>query len=191
MDEFLEIESEIQSYNFRVSKQTFQRDLDEIRSLYDIDIHYDFSRKVYFIAEEPQSDVNLRMFEAFNLFQAMELSENISQYICSEKRKSQGTQYLLSLLQAVKNQQIIELVHQKFDEAEPSVRMVQPLAIKESRGRWYLVANLQGENNIRTFGLERISELMVTKQVFANFLFNVIEYYNDCFGIIRPEVGLQ
>ena len=80
--DYLEIESEIQGYNFTVSKSTFQRDLEEILSLYNIEIKYDFSKKVYFINEEEESDANIRILEAFDTFQAFKLSENISEYIC-------------------------------------------------------------------------------------------------------------
>ena len=49
ISEYLLLESELQEYNFNVSKRTFKRDLEDISSLYNIDIVYDFSRKVYFI----------------------------------------------------------------------------------------------------------------------------------------------
>ncbi|MFN0049325.1 MAG: helix-turn-helix transcriptional regulator [Cytophagales bacterium] len=140
--DYLERESEIQSYHFTVSKRTFQRDIEEILFMYNIEIKYDFSRKVYFISEEPQSDVNMRMLEAFDTFQAFKLSENIAEFICFEKRKPQGTQYLLNLLQAIKNQQVIILSHHKFEYQDSVERELEPLALKESRGRWYLVANV-------------------------------------------------
>ncbi|HCN83891.1 MAG TPA: WYL domain-containing protein, partial [Sphingobacteriaceae bacterium] len=54
ISDHLERESEIQEYNFKVSKRTFQRDLDDIRSLFHIDVQYDFSRKVYFIDDARQ-----------------------------------------------------------------------------------------------------------------------------------------
>ena len=56
--DYLSRESELQSYNFNVSKRTFQRDLDDIRSLFNIDIQYDFSGKVYSINNEEQQEVN-------------------------------------------------------------------------------------------------------------------------------------
>ena len=49
IDDYLARESELQSYNFNVSKRTFQRDLDDIRSLFKIDIQYNYTRKYYSI----------------------------------------------------------------------------------------------------------------------------------------------
>ena len=47
ISDYLAFESDLQEYNFNVSKRTFQRDIEDIRSVYNIDIQYDFSRKVY------------------------------------------------------------------------------------------------------------------------------------------------
>jgi len=48
ISDYLSLESELQDYNFNVSKRTFQRDLEDIRSLYNIDIQFDFSRRADF-----------------------------------------------------------------------------------------------------------------------------------------------
>jgi len=56
ISDYLALESELQEYNFIVSKRTFQRDLEDIRSLYNIDIQYDFSRKVYFCKRKVKSN---------------------------------------------------------------------------------------------------------------------------------------
>jgi predicted DNA-binding transcriptional regulator YafY len=51
INDYLKRESELQGYNFNTSKRTFQRDLDEIRSIYHTNIQYDFSNKWYNIEE--------------------------------------------------------------------------------------------------------------------------------------------
>lgn len=184
---FLEQESEISGQNLRISKRTFQRDIEEILSLYDIEIKYDFSRKVYFITDDFQSETNMRMLDAFDLFQSLKMSEKMKQNICFEKRKPQGTQFLSNLLQAIKYRNVIELLHQKFSEEWPFLHKLEPLAIKESQGRWYLIANEIGKNKIKTYGLDRVHEVTIMKQKFNPIPFDVDEYYKDCFGIIRPE----
>jgi len=73
IQDYLLFESELQGYNFNVSKRTFQRDIEDISSLYNIDIVYDFSRKVYYIDFDEQSEVNERIFEAFDTFNALNI----------------------------------------------------------------------------------------------------------------------
>jgi predicted DNA-binding transcriptional regulator YafY len=43
----LEKESDLQGYDLNTSARTFQRDLDDLRSVFQIDIRYDFSGKKY------------------------------------------------------------------------------------------------------------------------------------------------
>src|SRR5690606_33436882 len=71
-------QSEIQEYNLNVSKRTFQRDLNDIRSLYNIDIQYNFSEKVYFIELDGEMDIKDRMLEAFDTFNVLNLASRFS-----------------------------------------------------------------------------------------------------------------
>ncbi|MEO6832066.1 MAG: hypothetical protein ABI378_06925, partial [Chitinophagaceae bacterium] len=94
----LSLESELQDYNFNVSQRTFQRDLDEIRALYNIDIQYNFSDKVYSIVSNDQFCVNERMLEAFDTFNALNISDRLSAFIHFENREHQGTESLNDIL---------------------------------------------------------------------------------------------
>src|SRR3989304_2841943 len=71
ISDYLQKESEFYDYNFNVKKRTFQRDLEDIRQLYHIDIQYNFSRKVYYIAEDGREEENIRMLEAFDLYNTL------------------------------------------------------------------------------------------------------------------------
>ena len=92
ISDYLAFESDLQEYNFIVSKRTFQRDIEDIRSVYNIDIQYDFSRKVYYIDFDEQPEVNERILEAFDTFNALNITDRLSNYIHFEKRRPQGTQ---------------------------------------------------------------------------------------------------
>jgi predicted DNA-binding transcriptional regulator YafY len=60
--------------------------------------------------------------------------------------------------------------------------------MKEFRGRWYLVARNIDNRKIRVFGVDRISNLVVTTKSFIYPTdFNLSEYYKHSFGIIRPD----
>lgn len=182
-------ESEWQKYNFNVSKRTFQRDLEDIRSLYNIDIQFDFSRKVYFIdVADEQPDVNERILEAFDIFNAFNLSDRLSNNIHFEKRRPQGTENLNGLLHAIKNHLQIKFTYQKFWEDEITKRIVEPYALKEFRNRWYVLANDLKDNHIKSFALDRLSDLDITKRPFQFPCdFNVNQHYKYCFGIISPN----
>ena len=66
-----------------------------------------------------------------------------------------------------------------------------PLALKEFKNRWYLIStNLVKDSSdgiIKTFGLDRISSLEITKIRFRYpTSFDIEEYFRHCFGIISP-----
>ena len=91
----LKTQSDIHGYNFVVSKRTFQRDLEDIRFTFQFDIQCDKSRNVYYIKEEPNIvDYNDRMLEAFDTFNALNISTQVTEIIDFERRKPQGTEYL-------------------------------------------------------------------------------------------------
>lgn len=187
VSDYLIQQSELEGYNYDISKRTFQRDLDDIRSIYNIDIQYDFSQKVYFIAFDQQPELSERILEAFDTFNALNITDRLSNFIHFEKRKPQGTVNLTGLLHAIKKQVQIKFSYQKFWEDELTVRRVEPYALKEFRNRWYVLANDLKDKQVKSFALDRLSELEISNSKFQFPVdFNVNEHYKYCFGIISP-----
>lgn len=186
--DYLALESEIQAYNFNISKRTFQRDIKDIHSLYNIDISFDFSKKVYYVNSEEQPEANKRILEAFDTFNALSLTDRLPKHIHFEKRKPQGTEHLYGILHAIKNQVQIKFVYQKYGENEFTKRIIEPYALKEFKNRWYVLSKDLGDNKIKSFALDRITDLGFLDKKF-NFPkdFDVSEHYRYCFGIISPN----
>jgi len=188
--EYLREESEIQDRPFSISNRTFQRDLNEIRTLFKIDIQFNFSSKVYYIADDQQSDLNNRMLESIDTINSLKLASDITRYMIFEKRKAKGTQHFYGLLHAIKNRIVINLTHQTYAYDEPTERLVEPLALKESKGRWYLFAKDRNDKKLKTFGLDRVNGFDYTAFRFdypPNL--DVYEVFHNCFGVINPEDG--
>ena len=191
IDNYLRQQSEFQGCNFNVSKRQFQRDLSDIGSIFEIDINYDFKRRVYSINEALESEISQRRLEAFDTFNALKIGENTSKSIHFEKRRPQGTEHLFGLLHAINNRLQIRFTYSKFWEDHPTFRNVEPLALKEFKNRWYLLSrDLNSDNSvatIKTFGLDRISALEIIQHQFKNpDNFNIEEQFRYCFGIISP-----
>lgn len=186
--DYLSRESEFEDYNFNVSKRTFQRDLEDIRSIYKIDILYDPSLRAYCIGSDDHPEATERILEAFDTFNALNISDRLSDYIHFEKRRPQGTENLYGLLHAIKNKVQIRFTHRKYWGNEIPERLAEPYALKEFRNRWYVLANDLKDNKIKSFALDRLSELEITKKRFQSPKdFNVNEHFKYCFGIISPN----
>ena len=186
--DYLALESELQEYDFNISKRTFQRDIEDIRSVYNIDIQYDFSKRVYYVDFDQQPEVNERIMEAFDIFNALNITDRLSEFIHFEKRKPQGTENLYGLLHAIKNQVQIVFSYQKFQDEAVTQRKAEPYALKEFKNRWYVMANDLKDNQVKSFALDRLSDLEITKKRFLPTKeFHVNEYFRFCFGIIGPN----
>lgn len=186
--DFLSLQSELEEYNFNISKRTFQRDLNDIREVYKIDIQFDKSQKHYFIEYDEHPEINERILEAFDTFNALNMSDRLSNDIHFEKRKPQGSEHLLGVLHSIRNSLRLRFRYHAFDGEDITNRNVEPYALKEFRYRWYIVGNDLKDSKIKTFGLDRIFDLEITKQSFELPTdFNVNTYYRHCFGIISPN----
>lgn len=185
---YLENQSDIESYNYVISQRTFQRDLAEIRSIYNIDIQNDKSKGLYFIAEEEEVNNNVQLLDSFNLFNALSLSNNYSNYIQFESRVPQGTEHIYGLLHAIKNKLVTHIEYHKFYEEHSETVNVHPYLIKQFNGRWYLVCLKVEINEMRTYALDRIKNIEFTKQKFKlSEKFDLKSYFNNSFGIITPD----
>lgn len=194
IETILQLESEITGYKLMISQRTLQRDIQQIASLYNIEIKNDRSRNVYEIVYDGSDAYKNRMMESFEMFNALNLSSSMEQHIIPEKRKPSGTENLHGLLHAIKNKVEIQFTHEKYWEGfdEPTSRTVQPLAIKEARYRWYLIAKDHKDGLIKTFGLDRITNLEISRTSFIPPNgYNPEIAFQYCFGVVgeafKPE----
>lgn len=184
----LEDESELHEMKFEISKRTFQRDVKEILSLYNIEIKFDRSQKVYFISEDSQDDYSQRLFEVLDVYQLLNLNQSISNFIEFSTRKSMGTEHLNGLLYAIQNRFQIKLNYKKFDSQEAEDRLIEPYLLKEFKNRWYLTAFDIEKKDFRTFGVDRIQffNILTTKFQFPQKI-NPKSLFKNSFGIVKTE----
>jgi len=134
---------------------------------YLFEISYDFSRQIYFINEEEYSEFSRRRMEAIDTFNALKIGENTSRSIHFEKRRPQGTENLFGLLHAIKQNNPIKFIYQKYWEDQPTQRNVDPLALKEFKNRWYVIAKDLKDSRIKSFALDRLSSLEILKNALS------------------------
>lgn len=184
---FLQMQDD--TLNVGLSKRTFQRDIREISNLFGINIEYSKTNRGYYIHQSESENMNFhRMMEAFDLFNSLNLAHDFTPYIHLESRRPQGTENLYGLLHAIKNRFKIKFDYQKFWEDELSHRIVEPYALKEFKNRWYLMAKSTNEPHVKSFALDRLTNLEITTQHFQYPKdYNVEQSYRYCFGIINPE----
>lgn len=187
--EYLRKESALlEDTDFTISKRTFDRDIVLIRNLFKIDIEYDRHARDYSITFDNHSELNQRMFEAYDTFNALNVAERLPNHIHFEDRRPQGTENLYGILHAITNAKLIKFGYQKFWEDSPTNRCVEPYALKEFKNRWYILAKDRGDNRTKSFALDRLTDFEVTNEkIVCPSDFNINQHYQSCFGIISPD----
>jgi predicted DNA-binding transcriptional regulator YafY len=182
------------SLDIGFSKRTLQRDLREIRNLFGITITYSRAEKGYSIQQDEAERMNFeRMIESFDLFQSLHQAKDLISYVNLEKREAQGTENMYGLIHAIKNRLKIKFQYDKFWDDEITDRYAIPLALKEFKSRWYLIAKEHTSPVRKTFALDRIVFLAITNENFSYPSdYDVEEAFKHCFGIIgsseeKPE----
>src|SRR5690606_25459971 len=161
----MQLEEAISSEKLVTSQRTFQRDIEEIHSIYGIRIISDRSQYKYTIDDNVESRHSQRLREHFDLLNAIRLAQTLPKNFIFEERKALGTEHIAGLLHAVQNRFRVSFNYQKFYDGSESSREVKPLALKEALHRWYLIAE-DADGTVKNFGLDRISDLRLSDDKF-------------------------
>lgn len=188
MRRFLITHSQLDEENYDISIRTLQRDICEIQSIYDIEIAYNRREKVYEIIESCIDYKSERLLETSNILDTIKIAQKFGDNIIFEQRRPRGTENIFQLIHAIKNSLQVSFYHQKFWEGLNSNKILQPYFLKESKNRWYIIGIEANTGKVKTFGLDRISELQVSNEKFTR-LTDVSDdtLFKNSFGIILNE----
>lgn len=179
---FEEIQEFLFDHDIDISQRTFQRDKGEIELLYGIEIKFNKKEGFYQINEELSDGKFDRIAESFNVVNALNQSQSVSKFVFLDQRQPQGTEYFHGILHAIQNNLTVTFQLNSFWN-EPSQRRCVPKAIKEAENRWYLIGYDLDKEEIRNFGLDRISHFEITSSKKNTPTINIKEYYQHAFGI--------
>jgi predicted DNA-binding transcriptional regulator YafY len=174
--------------NVGISRRTILRDIQNIQTDFGIDIQYSRMRNGYFI-EPAASQTDAEQFlDSFDVFTALNIDESIPDFVFAEKHRPRGTQHLFSLIHAIKNGLRIRFSYEKFQGEALSERHLEPYALKECRGRWYLVGRIAGQTDMKSYGLDRISNLVLTEETFRkDTSVGIVEKFRNSYGIYSSD----
>ncbi len=177
----------------RRSRRTFIRDKEDILLLYGIDISYDRSDKKYRLDDTAPGNQSQRLLEAFDIMNLLRSSDEHAGHVILETRRPSGTEHFSTLEKAIRNRTEVRFDYLSFETGVASERTVRAYALKEFRGRWYLLAQRGEAPVLRTYGLDRISNLDARRTSFERSVpFDPAVYFRDYFGITGQHAdGVQ
>ncbi len=175
-------------YEIGISQRSIQRDIQEMNATW-VSICYDKGHKGYYMLQDEMAEtIWEHIFEQITLFSALQSAGAVSDYILLEQRKITGVELLPVMLKALKSNLKIEFDYCKFTEKQSRHCVVEPYFLKEFSGRWYLLAKAANEEFIKTWALERVSNLSLTSVRFKRPLqLAPDKMYEHTFGIYADE----
>ncbi len=156
--------------DFNISARTLERDIERIRADFGLEIAYSKAENGYFIDEENSVRVDsffkfLEIVSLADIFSESLLDSNkILDYVSFDDSKNfRGIENLKDILIAISQNRKIQFVHENFELQTFKEYAITPLLLKEYENRWYVIGIPDGMNEIRTFGIDRLSKLIVSK----------------------------
>jgi predicted DNA-binding transcriptional regulator YafY len=108
-----------------------------------------------------------KIFDRLNISPEMQ-DEAIERFVQFENTPvAKGTEHLPDLLQAIKECREVRFRHTSFLDESESERLLHPYLLKEYRNRWYVIGKDADAGKIKTFGLDRISDVSLREGVFV------------------------
>jgi predicted DNA-binding transcriptional regulator YafY len=80
---------------------------------------------------------------------------------------AKGTDLLPTLLQAIKETREVRFRYVSFLDEHETERQLHPYLLKEYRNRWYVIGKDTDGGKVKTFGLDRISDLSMRESYFT------------------------
>ncbi len=187
---YLEKEFDLIDQPFTWSRRTLQRDIKDIYESFQVEIlNEQKGDRCYVLASKPENrQISQRLLDAWELVHILKSSQNYSDAVMLEERKPDGLQHFHGLLFAIQNKRITSFTHIKYYDDTITERKVHPLALKESLGRWYLLAVDTHDGKLKTFGLDRIRDIDISKTAYRDqYDYDVKNLFKHSFGIIQGD----
>lgn len=167
-----------------VTQRTLQRDFNEMRRIFGVDIRH--SKDLGYYIASINNDELFRYEELllnFDILTALNKESRAFGYILPEHHRPKGSEILPLLIKALKENAVVSFDHINIRSGKRANFTVCPYFLKESLGLWYLVAR-DSDDNLRTFGVDRLSNLQFTGDTFERDLsVDPDSLFKDSFGI--------
>ena len=196
---FSEIKDYLFEHGFEIGDRTIQRDIEQIRFEFGIEIKYDKNKNGYYIDYENSLNIEsfFRFLEIVNtaelLTESLLESKDSLKYISFDTGGGlKGIENLKPLLMAIKDNREISFTHYNFNTEKSKKHTIKPYLLKEYQNRWYIVGIISGFEEFRTFGIDRIESLEVSTEIFTpDKKLNAAMRFSQTIGIVYNAYTVQ
>ncbi len=194
-----EIMEYLKIHGFEISNRTLERDIEQIRVEFGIEITYSRVKTGYYIDFEKSINTEsfFRFLEIVNtaelLTESLVESRDTLQYISFDSGGGlKGIENLKILLKAIKNHRKISFSHFNFHTGVTRKYALKPYLLKEYQHRWYVVGVLGGRKDFITFGIDRMMDLVVSTDTFIrDEKLNPMKKFENIIGVVLSSDKIE
>ena len=188
---FADIQSYLGEHEFPISHRTLQRDIEQIRNQFGIELVYDSYKNGYYIDKDSSWDIDTftnilqTAISTDSLLENLRDSKAVMDYIdYGNDVELKGMQHFDTILKSIKNNLILTFDHINYSANTSKPYVLHPYLLKEYKKRWYVIGRVDGTDNIRTFGIDRLEHFKVTTTTFKrDEKLNPKPYFKDIVGL--------
>lgn len=196
---FKEIMEYLNVHGFEISGRTLERDIEQIRVEFGIEITYSREKTGYYIDYEKSINTEsfLRFLEIVNtaelLTESLSQSKDALQYISFDSGGGlKGIENLKLLLHAIKDKRKITFSHFNFYTRKTRKYTLKPYLLKEYQNRWYVIGILGNLKDFITFGIDRMNDLTVRTETFTrNEKLNPANKFENIIGVVHSNGKIE
>ena len=178
-----------------IPPRTFHRWRIAIEELFQINIGFSKTRG-YFIentTDYQRQEMRKWLLSTFSINNLINEGTNLRQHICFEDIPS-GQRFLTTILEAIRDRQVLRVTHQGFSKPEPTTFCIKPYGLKVFKQRWYVLAESEyPDHRLLVYGLDRFENIERTEEHYdIPEDFDIGEYFSGSYGVTgsggKPEL---
>ena len=192
---FDELREFLHEEGFEISHRTLQRQFENVRNDFGVDIRYDNKKNGYFIDEEYSNSLHffLRFIAIIQtadlLKESLKSSKDTLRHISFEvDGQVRGVEHLSTILLAIKDRRMLSFEHQNYQTGRKRSFTIAPLLLKEYQHRWYVIGKQDNEKLLRSFGIDRIENVQALPDIFvADPTLDPLKKFEHVIGLLGTE----
>jgi hypothetical protein len=178
------------SHGEHLSRRTFYNYREAVEELFNINIECDTSTYEYFISCDNEHDESVSnwLLNSAVLNDVLSSARDVSQYIFMEDVPS-AREFLAPMIDALRDRHPVKFSYHPYTRSQPSPGViVEPYFLKIFKQRWYVTGRHVQADRVKTYALDRISDLVtLTDSYTINPTFDAETYFRDSFGIVFTQ----
>lgn len=167
-----------------LARRTFYNYRAAIDELFNIHIVYNNSTYEYYIEDDGDAgSLNNWLINSMSINGMLSDTQDIADRIMLEETPS-AHKFLPTVIEALKRSHRLRLDYTPFYRVSTTEGIIlEPYFVRIFKQRWYVIGYNTADRKIKTYSLDRISNIAITEETFTPPDMSASTFFHDCFGI--------